>query len=91
MFLLLFTNVELSFSRTTAVADQRAVWALYSELVQVIKKSGLEEHKNANVPVVEELSYYPSVEKVSKRVGLPNIVRPVLPVKHRANRSEHVL
>ena len=42
---------------TTAVADQRAVWALYSELVQVIQKSGLEQHKNANVPVVEELSY----------------------------------
>lgn len=66
---------------TTAVADQRGVFALYSELAQLIKKKGLEQHKDADIPVVEELPRYPSVENVSERVSLPSIAQPVLPVK----------
>lgn len=66
---------------TTAVADQRGVFALYSELAQLIKKKGLEQHKDADIPVVEELPRYPSVENVSERVPLPSIAQPVLPVK----------
>jgi len=47
----------------------------------LINKKGLELHKNIDIPVVEELPRYPSVESVSGQVPLPSIAQPVLPVK----------
>ena len=35
-------------------------------------------HKNTDIPVVEELPCYPSVEKVKGQVSLPEIAQPVL-------------
>ena len=66
---------------TTFVADQSRVHALYAELAQLIKQKGRELHKNTDIPVVEELPRYPSVESVSGQVPLPSIAQPVLPVK----------
>ena len=66
---------------TTVVADQSRVHALYSELAQLIKQKGLELHKDVDIPVVEELPRYPSVEGVSGQIPLPSIAQPVLPVK----------
>ena len=66
---------------TTVVADQSRVHALYSELAQLIKQKGLELHKDVDIPVVEELRRYPSVEGVSGQIPLPSIAQPVLPVK----------
>ena len=63
---------------STLVADQNLAHAIYAELAQLIKQKGQELHKNTDIPVVEELPYYPSVEKVKGQVSLPEIAQPVL-------------
>ena len=63
---------------STLVADQKLVHAIYAELAQLIKQKGQELHKNIDIPVVEELPCYPSVEKVKGQVSLPDIAQPVL-------------
>ena len=63
---------------STLVADQKRAHAIYAELAQLIKQKGQELHKNTNIPVVEELPSYPSVEKVKGQVSLPDIAQPVL-------------
>ena len=63
---------------STLVADQKRAHAIYAELAQLIKQKGQELHKNTDVPVVEELPCYPSVEKVKGQVSLPDIAQPVL-------------
>ena len=74
---------------TTFVADQSRVHALYSELAQLIKQKGLELHKNIDIPVVEELPRYPSVESASGQIPLPSIAQPVLPVKLNIELSKN--
>ena len=63
---------------STLVADQNQAHAIYAELAQLIKQKGRELHKNTDIPVVEELPCYPSVEKVKGQVPLPDIAQPVL-------------
>ena len=66
---------------TTLVADQNRAHAIYAELAQFIKQKGRELHKNTDIPVIEELPIYPSVESVRGQVPLPSIAQPVLPGK----------
>ena len=63
---------------STLVADQNQAHAIYAELAQLIKQKGRELHKNTDIPVVDELPCYPSVEKVKGQVPLPDIAQPVL-------------
>ena len=63
---------------STLVADQNRAHAIYAELAQLIKQKGQELHKNTDIPVVEELPCYPSVENVQGQVPLPDIAQPVL-------------
>ena len=74
---------------TTFVADQSRVHAIYSELAQLIKQKGRELHKNTDIPVVEELPRYPSVESASGQIPLPSIAQPVLPVKLNIELSKN--
>jgi len=66
---------------TSLVADQNRAHAIYAELAQLVKQKGRELHKNTDIPVIEELPIYPSVESVSGQVPLPSIAQPVLPGK----------
>ena len=63
---------------STLVADQNQAHAIYAELAQLIKQKGRQLHKNTDIPVVEELPRYPSVEKAKGQVSLPDIAQPVL-------------
>ena len=63
---------------STLVADQNQAHAIYAELAQLIKQKGRQLHKNTDIPVVEELPSYPSVEKAKGQVSLPEIAQPVL-------------
>ena len=63
---------------STLVADQNRAHAIYAELAQLIKQKGQELHKNTDIPVVEELPCYPSVENIQGHVPLPDIAQPVL-------------
>ena len=74
---------------STLVADQSRVHAIYAELAQLIKQKGRELHKNTDIPVVEELPRYPSVESVRGQVPLPSIAQPVLPVKLNIELSKN--
>lgn len=49
---------------------------------------GIEKHKDPNVPIVEELPCYPSVETVTGEVSLPTIAQPILPVKKAMKLSK---
>ena len=63
---------------STLVADQNQAHAIYAELAQLIKQKGRQLHKNTDIPVVEELPSYPSVEKAKGQFSLPDIAQPVL-------------
>ena len=63
---------------STLVADQNQAHAIYAELAQLIQQKGRQLHKNTDIPVVEELPSYPSVEKAKGQVSLPDIAQPVL-------------
>ena len=67
---------------STLVADQNRAHAIYAELAQLIKQKGQELHKNTDIPVVEELPCYPSVENIQGHVPLPDIAQPVLQGKN---------
>ena len=63
---------------STLVADQNQAHAIYAELAQLIKQKGRQLYKNTDIPVVEELPSYPSVEKAKGQFSLPDIAQPVL-------------
>ena len=75
---------------STLVADQKRAHAICAELARLIKQKGQELHKNTDIPVVEELPCYPSVEKVKGQVFLPDIAQPVLQGKPTQNPKESV-
>ena len=74
---------------TTLVADQSQAHAIYAELAHLIKQKGRELHKNTDIPVVEELPRYPSVEGVKGQAPLPSIAQPILPVKLNIELSKN--